>query len=276
MTKVFLSSTSKDLADCRQEVYRAIEGLDGYHCVRMEDFGARPASAADYCDAIVAECEVFVILVGPLYGSFDPSGRSYTEAEYDTARRAGKNCLVFMTAANFPVADDLAEPDDKRAKQDAFRKRLREAHVVKEFADCARLATYVVQALKNCRPGESTLRLLRISPVKDAGPVEFRDPLVSIGRSPENQVVLPDGDVSWEQGHIIRMQGGYYYRHLSQTNPTVLRRRGMERLLRPGASEEILLQPQDRLTVGSTTFVVEFDLVGEGHGYVTTAKRGQS
>jgi len=35
--RVFLSSTAKDLATHREAVYRAIEGLDGYHCERMEE-----------------------------------------------------------------------------------------------------------------------------------------------------------------------------------------------------------------------------------------------
>jgi hypothetical protein len=69
------------------------------------------------------------------------------------------------------------------------------------------------------------------------------------------------------------MQSGYYYRHLSRTNPTTLRRPGLQKLLRPGEGEEVLLKPQDRLTVGGTTFVVDFDLVGQGRGYTTTEKR---
>ena len=38
---VFLSSVALSLEGYRNAVYRAIERLDGYHCVRMEDFGAR-------------------------------------------------------------------------------------------------------------------------------------------------------------------------------------------------------------------------------------------
>jgi|SRR5580658_9319984 len=40
---VFLSSVAQGLEECRDAAYRAIEGLDGYHCDRMEDFGARDA-----------------------------------------------------------------------------------------------------------------------------------------------------------------------------------------------------------------------------------------
>ena len=39
MWTVFLSSTAKDLQAHRDAAYHAVEGLDGFHCVRMEDFG---------------------------------------------------------------------------------------------------------------------------------------------------------------------------------------------------------------------------------------------
>ena len=38
--KAFLSSTGRDLTEHREAAYHAIEGLDGWHCVRMEDSGA--------------------------------------------------------------------------------------------------------------------------------------------------------------------------------------------------------------------------------------------
>jgi uncharacterized protein DUF4062 len=47
MIKVFLSSTSRDLDPYRQRATKAINGMDGYHCVAMENFGARDSSADD-------------------------------------------------------------------------------------------------------------------------------------------------------------------------------------------------------------------------------------
>lgn len=73
--KVFLSSTARDLGPYRDAVSQAISKLDGYQCVRMEDFGARDAEADPFCRALVAECDVFVGLVGYLYGSA-PAGLS--------------------------------------------------------------------------------------------------------------------------------------------------------------------------------------------------------
>ena len=49
MKNVLLRSTGRDLAQYREAVYRAIEGLDGYNCVRMEDFGARDWEADNFC-----------------------------------------------------------------------------------------------------------------------------------------------------------------------------------------------------------------------------------
>jgi Domain of unknown function (DUF4062) len=75
MLTVFLSSTSKDLEQCREAAFRAIEGLHGYHCVRMEDFGSIDEAPDDFCRTKVGECDLFVCIAGPLYGSRSPRER---------------------------------------------------------------------------------------------------------------------------------------------------------------------------------------------------------
>jgi hypothetical protein len=45
MYKVFFSSTSRDLADYREAVRRALDGMPGFRLIKMEDFGARDANA---------------------------------------------------------------------------------------------------------------------------------------------------------------------------------------------------------------------------------------
>jgi len=98
MHQVFLSSTAKDLAAFREVACKAISGLDGFHCVRMEDFGAGDAQADEFCRQRIAECQVAVFLVGLCYGSA-PSGSdsSYTEREYQAAEAAGVPRLVFLS-----------------------------------------------------------------------------------------------------------------------------------------------------------------------------------
>jgi tetratricopeptide (TPR) repeat protein len=79
MMNVFLSSSVKDLAPYREAAYRAIQGLEGYHCVRMEDFGAVDRQADDFCRGKIGECQLFVGIVGHLYGSC-PAGSDYRRA----------------------------------------------------------------------------------------------------------------------------------------------------------------------------------------------------
>jgi FHA domain-containing protein len=104
--------------------------------------------------------------------------------------------------------------------------------------------------------------------------LETHERLITIGRSPSNMIVLPEEDVSWDHGEIVFEQGEYVYRHLS-TNPksarTILRGRGREQLFRSSKGEEASLRNQDRLIIGKTTFIVEFDLINEDSGYTPTA-----
>ncbi len=82
MKQIFLSSVSKNLRDYREAAFNAIQRLDGHHCVRMEDFGARDSQSDDFCRQKVNECDIFVGIIGPDYGSCPPgSNKSFTERE---------------------------------------------------------------------------------------------------------------------------------------------------------------------------------------------------
>jgi hypothetical protein len=148
--RVFLSSTSRDLKEHRDSCFRAIQKLEGFHCLRMDDFGARPIDPAALCAAKVAECDLFVAIIGHLHGSC-PAGRlqSYTELEYEAARAQGKPCLVFLAIedALFPV--NLIESDAKRQRQRAFRKRIAPNHVRDTFRSPDDLAQKLTQAIHN-------------------------------------------------------------------------------------------------------------------------------
>jgi hypothetical protein len=56
--KAFLSSTGADLSEYRQKVYEAIQALDDWKCLRMEDFGARDWEVESFCLQRVRECDL--------------------------------------------------------------------------------------------------------------------------------------------------------------------------------------------------------------------------
>lgn len=122
----------------------------------------------------------------------------------------------------------------------------------------------------------SCIRLKQFSPKTDSPLFISYERLITIGRSPHNIIQLSDQEVSWEHGQIILKQGEYYYNHLSTTNPSVIRRKGDEYMLLPKSSQEICLRNQDRLIMGQTKFVIEFDLVAEDAGYTTTDKKPET
>lgn len=146
---VFLSSTFKDLHEYREAVYQAIQKLDGYMCVRMEDFGARAQTADEFCQQTVAECDMFVGIVGHCYGSCPKgSNESFAEREYNLAVETNKPCLMFLAPENFPIPANLIR-SMKSTKQRAFRKRIADESIHAPFKSPESLAGRVVQAIHN-------------------------------------------------------------------------------------------------------------------------------
>jgi formylglycine-generating enzyme required for sulfatase activity len=149
-TTVFLSSTAKDLQPCRNAVVEAIHQMSGFHCVRMEDFGAAGVVPVDLCRCKVAESDVFVGLVGHFHGSC-PKGSdlSYTQIEYDKAKRTGKPCLMFVADDDFPLSPPLGRETEKAYKRQLrFRKQVGDENTVVSFHDPQKLATQVATALQ--------------------------------------------------------------------------------------------------------------------------------
>jgi hypothetical protein len=146
---VFLSSVSQGLEPYREAVYQAIEGLDGYHCVRMEDFGSRDERVNAACIARVAECTLFVGILGHQYGSVNDEGRSFSEMAYDAAGAANVLRLMFLAKDDFPVQAHLIETDRKRDLQRAFRDRVSHDRLVTFFSSEDELGKKVTQAIHN-------------------------------------------------------------------------------------------------------------------------------
>lgn len=150
MRKVFLSSTFRDLIDYRKALCDAVEGLDGYYCVRMELFGARDWEASAFCQSKVSECDLFIGVLGHLHGSC-PQGseQSYTEHEYDAAVTAGISRLMFVAPDDFDLPVNLREPDTKWQRQEAFRQRVSQEQIRDTFGSPQDLAFKVIKAIRN-------------------------------------------------------------------------------------------------------------------------------
>lgn len=148
--KIFLSSTTRDVHEYRKAAHRAINRLEDYKCIWMEDFGARDWEADEFCRQNVAGCDIFAGIVGHCYGSCPKgSDKSYAEREYDAAVAAEKPRLMFFAPEDFPVPANRIESSRKRNKQLAFRKRIGEERIYATFASPELLAEQVVLAIYN-------------------------------------------------------------------------------------------------------------------------------
>lgn len=118
--KVFLSSTSRDLADHRKIFIEQCH-LYGYDVIAMEEFGAQDAGAVAVSLKEVGTCNLFVGVYAKRYG-YVPSGytRSVTELEYQEAVRLNMPRLAFVVDDDKPLytlldcnRDDDGENGDK-------------------------------------------------------------------------------------------------------------------------------------------------------------------
>ena len=148
--KVFLSSTSHELAEHRGKVIDALQGLDGWDVIHMERFGARAWTADDFCLKKVRECDVFVGIAGFCYGSVhEESGKSFTEREYDEAIRTNKPRLMYVAPDDFEVKAKVLLADGNPDRQAAFREAIDTQQIRDDFENPENLAKRVVVDLGN-------------------------------------------------------------------------------------------------------------------------------
>jgi hypothetical protein len=150
--RVFLSSVAKGLESFRDGACKAINRLDGYHCVRMEDFGARSKAPQEYCLEAVESCDCFIGIIGQRYGSCPPGcSESFTELEYRAAEKANIPRLMMIAPDDLLVPANHREPDEAFEKLKRFRDEVFSQNTAAFFKSEESLALAVVTALQNER-----------------------------------------------------------------------------------------------------------------------------
>ncbi len=109
--QVFVSSTSLDLANERRLVIDALLEAS-YIPVGMELFNAATESAWPVIERLIDNCDYYVVIVAGRYGSERPGGKSFTQSEYEYAKRTGKPRLAFLYTAPDDLPRKLTEPTE--------------------------------------------------------------------------------------------------------------------------------------------------------------------
>ncbi len=161
---IFVSSTYEDLKAYRDEVERSITYMN-QTIKGMEFFGSTPERPLDKCLQTVRECKLYIGIIGMRYGIVEEdSGKSFTELEYDEAVKNRIPVLIYILDENHPIASRFVDKGEGAEKLEAFKSRLKKAHVVSSFTTPADLGKKITQdlmnELKKDRAIEDSLRTL--------------------------------------------------------------------------------------------------------------------
>src|SRR5215470_1741606 len=133
--RVFLSHTSEldEHPEARSFVAAAEAAAirAGHVPSQMDYFAAGDRDPADYCTAAVVSADVYVGIIGLLYGTpvQNRPELSYTELEFATATACGLPRLIFLVSEEATALPPPVQPAEHRARQEAFRRRLQESGV---------------------------------------------------------------------------------------------------------------------------------------------------
>jgi hypothetical protein len=145
--QVFVSSTYTDLKDERRAIIQTLIEMD---CIPagMELFPAADEEQLQFIKRIIDDCDYYILIIGGRYGSTPPDGLSYTEKEFDYARKKGLKVLSFIHEKPGEISFAKSETDPAlRARLDAFRDKVKTGTLVKLWSDAKELPGLVSVSL---------------------------------------------------------------------------------------------------------------------------------
>jgi len=146
--RIFVGSTFEDLKSHRARTIDALKGL-AVHVEAMELWFAKPKDPLTVCLERARDSDVYICMVAYRYGSMVRKGKSYTQCEYETAREAGNDCLIFLMNKNYPIPPKYVDTGIEREKLEEFKKTLRKNHVCAFFSSPEDLAHKVVESVRD-------------------------------------------------------------------------------------------------------------------------------
>ncbi len=114
--QVFVSSTYDDLIEERLEVMKALIELDCIPC-GMEYFPAANEDQWTFIKKLIDMCDYYVVIIGGRYGSEDPTGKSYTQKEYEYAISKEIPTIGFIQSDRSSLPEKKKETDEEKLKK---------------------------------------------------------------------------------------------------------------------------------------------------------------
>ena len=126
---IFISSVQKEFESERQSLKAKILSnpiLNKFFDIFLfEDTPARDKNTMDICLNKIAECDIYIGLIGNQYGALDISGISVTEREFEEATKLKKERLIFVKGSNDSERDERELLFLKKISPQLIRRRFR-------------------------------------------------------------------------------------------------------------------------------------------------------
>jgi hypothetical protein len=121
----------------------------------------------------IDSCDYYVVIVAGIYGSLRPDGLSFTESEYDYARKIGKPILASLFDDLHRLPMDRVEPTEEgRAKLAKFRDKLMNDRLCQFWMNEYALVGGVLEGLNRATETHPLPGWIRgVSPVAPDGPI---------------------------------------------------------------------------------------------------------
>lgn len=150
MIKVFISSTSADLGSYREAVKEFLLARGDIQPVEQNSFDPDYRKVRTILNTTIADCDAVICLVGFVYGQepgrfdFGERRRSYSQMEYDIAKRRHKPLYVFIATPLCQLDDQPYEDKKKEELQHEFREEiLRNEEIFYDFSSVNELVSRV-------------------------------------------------------------------------------------------------------------------------------------
>lgn len=151
--QVFISSTSRDLQNARQEVSQALLRSDCFPA-QMEQWPATDEEQFEFIKQIINQCDYYIVITAGMYGSIHPkTGLGYTEMEFDYALELGIPIirLLHKDPLNMLEGSQIENSDAGKEKLNAFRQKLLDGKMCAFWETPAELGREVILSLNDIK-----------------------------------------------------------------------------------------------------------------------------
>lgn len=143
--QIFISSTFADLEEERRMVMEAIISLNCFPA-GMEMFPATDTEQLNYIKGVIDQSDYYVLILAGRYGSLAKDGISFTEKEYQYAKRKGIPILAFIRK-NIELLPSKYV-DENKGKLEKFKNKVKRGRMVRFWSDPMELKFLIIDSLR--------------------------------------------------------------------------------------------------------------------------------